>query len=102
MCLDELVMHNSGVASQARTIRQLMEANNVPDESLKDPALDINAALPESFDFTYFGNSEPMVTPQSWTTPTELSGFPTFETTSQDMDLLFGFMDASGQQLPGF
>ncbi|XHG09065.1 hypothetical protein AWENTII_012149 [Aspergillus wentii] len=76
-CLDELAIPNCGVSAPARIIRRLMEANGIPEEPDPEP-LDINLDFDTfpGFDISTAGFDD--------------QGYPEF---TQDLDLLFGFMN---------
>jgi len=93
--LDELEVANSGVASQARVIRRLMEANNI---SAVDAGKDIwyETWLPKSaIDPALQFPADPNFTSPNFTEFQDCAGFPTFDTNTHDIDLLFGFMDST-------
>ncbi|KAJ5924985.1 nitrogen assimilation transcription factor NirA [Penicillium verhagenii] len=85
-CLDELAIPNCGVSAPARIIRRLMEANNIPPEPEHDT--ESLHEIEVNLDFQSFSSLElpPGLADDD-------SQFPIFPEFTQDMDLLFGFMN---------
>ncbi|KAJ5618350.1 nitrogen assimilation transcription factor NirA [Penicillium herquei] len=89
-CLDELAVPNCGVSAPAKIIRRLMEANNIPPDL--GPFLDHEISVPQNMDvnldFQSFATLD--FTPGPTDDSAQFSIFPEF---TQDLDLLFGFMN---------
>ncbi|KAJ5923815.1 hypothetical protein N7466_008002 [Penicillium verhagenii] len=85
-CLDELAIPNCGVSAPARIIRRLMEANNIPPEPERD--IESLHEMEVNLDFQSFSTLE--LPPGLADDDSQFSIFPEF---TQDMDLLFGFMN---------
>ncbi|KAJ5784249.1 nitrogen assimilation transcription factor NirA [Penicillium pulvis] len=84
-CLDELAIPNCGVSAPAKIIRRLMEANNIPPEP--EPDINVPHTMDVNLDFQSFATLE---LPGLADDETQYSIFPEF---TQDLDLLFGFMN---------
>ncbi|KAJ5526407.1 nitrogen assimilation transcription factor NirA [Penicillium frequentans] len=84
-CLDELAIPNCGVSAPAKIIRRLMEANNIPPEP--EPDINVPHTMDVNLDFQSFATLE---LPELADDETQYSIFPEF---TQDLDLLFGFMN---------
>jgi len=101
-CLDEIVLQNPGVSSQARVVRKLLETNGIPEPQYlsPQPAASHDHAPSMNLDMGNFDFSNSLFTPSAFADVPDFSSFPTFDTDNQGVDPLFGFMDING--MPGF